>query len=197
MASIDRVPVACHDAVRLTVPAVTSGSSTRKGFVLIGSAPVVTVTSVAVHSPPVAIRRAQPADLDTLVDLHRAFCEADQHPFSEQRARAGFAGLLADDGPGVVWIVDHPAAYAVVTWGWSIEAGGLEAVLDEVFVTAPGEGVGGQLIDHVVADGARRGLARIFLETESHNERARQLYARHGFAVEDSIWMSVELTELS
>jgi ribosomal protein S18 acetylase RimI-like enzyme len=30
----------------------------------------------------------------------------------------------------------------------------------------------------------------MFLETEAHNERVRGFYARHGFAAEDSVWMS-------
>ncbi len=144
-----------------------------------------------------AIRRAGIDDLDALVDMHHTFCELDQHPFDEERALVAFSGLLTDDDRGVVWILDRPAAYAVVTWGWSIEAGGLEAVLDEVFVSAPGGGIGGRLIDHLVDDGRRRGLARIFLETETHNDRARRLYARHGFVEDDSIWMSLEFTDLS
>ena len=143
------------------------------------------------------VRRAGIDDLDVLVGMHRMFCELDQHPFDRRRAIVAFSGLLTDDDRGVVWIVDRPAAYAVVTWGWSIEAGGLEAVLDEVFVSEPGGGIGGRLIDHLVGDGRRRGLARIFLETETHNERARRLYARHGFVEDDSIWMSLEFTDLS
>jgi ribosomal protein S18 acetylase RimI-like enzyme len=151
-------------------------------------------------SPPsrlVVIRRADPNDLDQLVELHRAFCEVDDHPFDDRRARAGFAGLLDDDRNGVVWIVDEPGAYAVLTWGWSIEAGGAEAVLDEIFVIDRGAGVGSQLIDHVLADGRRRGLARIFLETEAANTRGRALYERHGFVTDDSIWMSHPFVDLS
>ena len=155
------------------------------------------MTPTSPASPPVVIRRAGPTDLDELVELHRAFCEVDDHPFDDGRARAGFAGLLGDDTNGVVWIVDDPGAYAVLTWGWSIEAGGAEAVLDEIFVTERGEGVGSRLIDHVLADGRRRGLARIFLETEATNTRGRALYQRHGFVADDSIWMSHPFVDLS
>ncbi len=144
----------------------------------------------------VTIRRARSDDLDSLVDLHRQFCAVDAHPFDDARARGGFAPLLDDDTYGVVWLTDEPAGYAVLTWGWSIEAGGAEAVLDEVFVTERGAGAGSKLIDHVLDDGRRRGLVRIFLETESHNVRVRSLYERHGFVVDDSIWMSVEFTDL-
>ena len=143
------------------------------------------------------IRRAVAGDLATLIELHGAFCEIDDHPFAAQRAERGFAPLLDGDDHGVVWIVDEPAAYAVLTWGWSIEAGGAEAVLDELFVSRRGTGVGRALIEHLVADARRRGMARILLETERHNERARDLYQQLGFSADDSIWMSLEFTTLS
>ncbi len=143
------------------------------------------------------IRRAGARDLDTLVELHRAFCMVDDHPFDVPRARAAFAPLLADDTHGLVWIVDAPSAYAVLTWGWSIEAGGPEAVLDEIFVSERDRGVGSALLEHVLADGRRRGLARIFLETEAPNARVRAFYERHGFRADDSIWLSHEFVELT
>jgi GNAT superfamily N-acetyltransferase len=129
--------------------------------------------------------------------MHRAFCDIDQHPFDDARAREAFIPLLADDTHGVVWVGDHPDSYAVLTWGWSIEAGGREAVLDEIFVSERGGGHGSSLIEHLMADAAQREIARIFLETESHNDRVRHLYERHGFVVDDSIWMSREFTDLS
>ena len=145
----------------------------------------------------VVVRRAGPADLDRVVAMNRTFCELDQHPFDEHRVRTAFAPLLANDTHGVVWVTDRPESYAVLTWGWSIEAGGLEAVLDEIFVSKRGEGHGAALIDHLAADAEQRGVARIFLETEAHNERARRFYVRHAFVVDDSIWMSREFTDLS
>jgi ribosomal protein S18 acetylase RimI-like enzyme len=143
--------------------------------------------------PVVSVRLATTADLDRLVDLHRQFCEVDQHDFSDERARVGFGPLLDSDRWGVVWMIDEPGSYAVLTWGWSIEIGGLEAVLDEIFVSARNTGVGSGLLDHLVADARQRGVKRIFLETERDNARARGLYARHGFVEDDSIWMSNEV----
>ena len=144
-----------------------------------------------------AIRRAGPSDLDRLVDLHREFCSVDAHPFDIERAAAAFAPLLDDDRHGVVWIVDSPPAYAVLTWGWSIEAGGAEAVLDEIFVAERDAGVGSSLIQHVLAGGRQRGLARVLLETETANLRVREFYERHGFRVDASVWMAHEFVDLS
>lgn len=145
----------------------------------------------------VDVRRAQIGDLDRLVDLHQAFCEIDTHPFDAARAAAAFGPLLADDTHGVVWIVDAPPAYAVLTWGWSIEAGGAEAVLDEIFVSERGAGVGSSLVEHLLADGRRRGLARIVLETETANEQVRGFYERHGFRTDEAIWMAHDFVDLS
>ena len=47
-----------------------------------------------------AIRRAVPDDLAMLIELHRQFCELDQHPFTERRVRAGFVPLLDGDEHG-------------------------------------------------------------------------------------------------
>ena len=145
----------------------------------------------------VDIRRAVPGDLDRLVDLHREFCAVDAHPVDVGRATAALAPLLDDDRHGVVWIVDSPPAYAVLTWGWSIEAGGAEAVLDEIFVAERDAGVGSSLIQHVLDDGRRRGLSRILLETETHNQRVREFYERYGFRVDASVWMAHEFVGLS
>ena len=143
------------------------------------------------------IRRAGPRDMATLIELHREFCRVDGHPFSETRARAAFGPLLDDDRHGVVWIIDRPQAYAVLTWGWSIEAGGAEAVLDEIFAAERGTGVGSALVGHVLRDAEHRGLARVFLETELTNDRVRAFYGRHGFHTDDSVWMSIDFADLS
>lgn len=143
------------------------------------------------------IRRAGRRDVTTLIGLHREFCRVDGHPFSETRARAAFGPLLDDDRHGVVWIIDRPQAYAVLTWGWSIEAGGAEAVLDEIFATERGVGAGAALVGHVLRDAERRGVARVFLETELANDRVRAFYERHGFSTDDSVWMSVDFADLS
>jgi GNAT superfamily N-acetyltransferase len=148
----------------------------------------------------VTIRRAGLGDLGELLVLGAEYCAADGHDFDAETVGAGFAGLLADDSRGIVLVADngdgpphHVDGYAVVTWGWSVEIGGLDVVLDELYVRTRGRGVGTALIDAVECACRERGVKRIFLETERPNERARRLYARHGYEVDDSIWMSKEL----
>lgn len=145
----------------------------------------------------VTVRRAGPGDLAALMMMGRAYCEADGHEFDGARTRAAFQPLLEADTWGVVWIAERvslqPVGYAVVTWSWSIESGGREALLDEVFAAEPGEGVGSALMERLIEDCRTRQLPRLFLETEAHNTEARRFYQRLGFGVEDSVWMVRDL----
>lgn len=144
----------------------------------------------------ILVRRAVADDLDVLVALAAEYCEADGHDFDESTVRAGFDPLLRDDRHGVVFVAelgDTVDGYGVVTWGWSIEIGGPDVVLDELYARSKGRGVGTALIHRLESECRARGVKRIFLETELPNEDARRLYAREGFVADTSIWMSKEL----
>ncbi|GAA2338481.1 GNAT family N-acetyltransferase [Dactylosporangium salmoneum] len=138
------------------------------------------------------VYRAQPADLPAVLPLVEEFCAADRHEFDEARVTRALGPLLASDEHGQVWLIGapRPSGYAVLTWGWSLESGGREALLDEIYVRERGRGLGAALLDRVVAAAAEAGASAMFLETEAHNARVRAFYARHGFDAEESIWMS-------
>jgi GNAT superfamily N-acetyltransferase len=140
------------------------------------------------------LRRATAADLETLLPLVAEFCVIDEHPYDEARVRRALGPLLADDTHGVVWLIgDPPGGYAVLTWSYSLESGGRDALLDEIFLRERGQGLGSAALAAIYDDLRARGITRIFLETEDHNERARRFYARNGFAVEPSTWMVADL----
>jgi len=142
------------------------------------------------------VRLAISADTEALVQLVREYCIEDRHDFIEARVRAALAPLLRNDQHGVVWIIgEPPLGYAAVTWGFSLESGGQDALLDEVYLRERGRGLGAQLLRCIIDDLVTRGMNRIFLETEAPNEGARRFYARYGFETEDSVWMSRSLLQ--
>lgn len=146
----------------------------------------------------VSVRRALVDDLDELVALNEEFCRADHHPFDAATVRQALGPLLRDDEHGIVWMVqtdDRPGiaeGYGVVTWGYSLEAGGRESIFDEMYVRRPGLGIGGAAMAIIIDQVRSLGVARIYLETEAHNERGRRLYRRLGFVDEDSVWMNLD-----
>ena len=145
----------------------------------------------------VTIRRATLSDLERIIPLCIDYCTADNREVNEPMIRSGLAGLLDSDENGFILIAcdehNSPVGYAAVSTGWSLEVGGADYILDEVFVQQRGEGVGRQLIAAAEVRRAELGVRRIFLETERPNVRARSLYARLGFVEDDSVWMSKDL----
>ena len=137
------------------------------------------------------IRRAGPEDRATLLTLTAEFYQVDDHPFDMSVVEAGVDPLLANDEYGIVLITDD--GYAVVTWSYSLESGGRDALLDELYVRRRSRGIGSSLIEAIFSEMRARGLRRIFLETEPSNQEARSFYQRHGFRIEDSVWMAADI----
>lgn len=139
------------------------------------------------------LRRADSGDLPVVLELIREFYRVDGHVFNEARLRPALEPLLEDDRFGVVWLIGQPiGGYAIVTWSYSLESGGREALLDEIFVGERGHGVGSAAMQVILDDVAARGIGKMFLETELRNTRARDFYTRAGFDTDDSIWMSCD-----
>ena len=139
------------------------------------------------------IRRARPEDLTALLGLVRAFYLVDAHDYDPDRVTAALRPMLADDSLGQVWVVDDEGGltgYAIVTWTWSLESGGRDCILDEIYVEEGGHGHGSALLRHALDQAREFGALACFLETEAPNDRARAFYARHGFVSEQSVWMS-------
>lgn len=136
--------------------------------------------------------------LARLVELHAGYRLEDGLAVDDEVARAAIEPLLRDRSHGMVLVAGEGhelLGYAVLTWGWGLESGGREGLLDEVYLVPEirGRGVGGRLVERVL-DAARGAHCRtLFLETEKANDDARRLYARHGLTEQDSIWMSLDL----
>ncbi|GGP40550.1 GNAT family N-acetyltransferase [Saccharothrix coeruleofusca] len=139
----------------------------------------------------VQIRRATPTDLSALLTLVGEFYRADHHHYDEQRVIRALEPLLVDDNYGQVWLFD--TGCAVVTWSYSLESGGRDALVDEFYVRNRGRGVGGAVMRALLGKCREAGALKVFLETEEHNDAARRFYRRHGFEVERSTWLSREL----
>jgi GNAT superfamily N-acetyltransferase len=142
------------------------------------------------------VHRARPPDEVALLGLIREFYTVDQHDYDEQRVSDALRPLLEDDALGQVWLLagpDGPTGYAIVTWTWSLESGGRDCILDEIYVRSTGVGLGGALLEHAIAEAEAYGARAMFLETEAHNARARRFYSAHGLRAEASIWMSMAL----
>jgi len=142
-----------------------------------------------------SVRRALASDQDAVLRLMRSYCDEVGTPLSDEHLLEALGPLIANEQLGDLLIAEQGeelAGYLVITWGWGIESGGAEALIDEMFVGNEyrHQGVGTLLMTEAQSRASARDVKVIFLETEQNNPESRELYDRLGFEIESSIWMS-------
>ena len=96
--------------------------------------------------------------------------------------------LLADQN-------DQSVGYGAVCYGFSVEFGGRDAFIDELYVrpSARGRGVGRALLEEMIGHCRVLGIRAVHLEVDHGNDQAAALYERLGFERQDSAIMTIEL----
>jgi ribosomal protein S18 acetylase RimI-like enzyme len=138
----------------------------------------------------VEIREATPADEELVVEMMREFYLIEHLPYDDAVARRALRGLLSDRGAGVAFIVRDAAGvagYLVLTFGYSLEFHGRDALVDELYVREPlrGRGLGSALIASAEALCRAEGIRAMHLEVDRSNEHAKRLYHRAGYRDHD------------
>jgi len=134
------------------------------------------------------------ADLARLERFVRAYHVEDGHSFDERRQPAALAALVAGEPLARAWLIrlgGAPVGYVVLSLSFSIEAGGREGCVDELYLLpeARNRGRGGRVLELVEGAARALGVRRIFLEVERGN-RAIALYRRAGYLDHDRFLMS-------
>jgi GNAT superfamily N-acetyltransferase len=145
-------------------------------------------------------RPAGPADLEPLLALQRDYYAEDGYAFDPEQARDAVARLLAEPALGRAWLVEEggrAVAYVVLALGWSLEYGGRDAFLDELYVAPShrGRGLGRAGLSAVEAGARALGVRTLHLEVERDHAQAHALYRRAGFAAHDRVLMSKRLAD--
>ncbi len=146
------------------------------------------------------IHRATLRDRDCLVALMSQFYSEAGYPLNVGRAAAAFEELLSDDSLGLVWLImedQQAAGYLIVTLGFSMEYGGRDAFIDDLFVqpTSRGKGLGTMALAKARAACVELGVRAVHLEVERSNKIARALYRRAGFVDNDRQLLSLRLAD--
>ena len=138
-----------------------------------------------------AVRLGGLADIEAAVEVYKSSrnASAKGRPPPEWRVEEIRANLRRDDA----WFfiaLDGQATVGMASAMPSREDEGSGDLipelcyLDLIFVAPDrwGEGIGGAILDEVIADAASRGFVRIHLWTHHDSERAHALYRSRGFA---------------
>ncbi|MEP5152623.1 GNAT family N-acetyltransferase [Planktotalea sp.] len=133
-----------------------------------------------------ALHLAKPDDLDRLMPLVKAFHEEEGLKSDEEHRHNALAPLLEGSPLGAVYLIGPsraPIGYVVVTFGWSVEFGGMDGFIDEIYIRSGvrGRGVGSEVIASLVAMLKSVGMKALHLDVDPKNESALRLYRRSHF----------------
>jgi GNAT superfamily N-acetyltransferase len=147
------------------------------------------------------MRKASSDDVQQLVTMMTEFYAESPYILNLGHAAEAFATLLADERLGHVWFIEaadsQVVGYVVVTLCYSMEYGGLNAVVDDLFVRPAfrGAGLGTKTLEEVRAFCATHGIRAMQVETGRENAAAKAVYRRLGFLETDRLHLTLGLAD--
>jgi GNAT superfamily N-acetyltransferase len=111
--------------------------------------------------------------------------EAEFVPDDAKQTRA-LEKILSDETVGRIHVArdgGKVVAMASLVYGISTAEGGLAASFEDMVVLPGyrGKGIGGALLQYVIAEARKQGVLRLTLLTDRQNKRAQALYRKLGF----------------
>lgn len=108
----------------------------------------------------------------------------------EETRRAALAPLLDGIPHGTAYLIGPPRApvgYIILSFGWSVEFGGLEGIVDELYIrpAVRGRGIATEVMLALPKALAGAGLKALTLEVAVEDGAAQRLYTRAGFAMRE------------
>ena len=131
-----------------------------------------------------------PEHLDKLVALVTAFHAEAGIEMSDEQRRRGLAPLLDGIPHGAAYLIGPPRApigYVVICFGWSVEFGGMDGFVDEIYIRpgVRGRGIGSEVLTALPKALAGAGLKALHLEVRTEDRRTRAFYEKLHFKLRD------------
>lgn len=130
-----------------------------------------------------ALHLAQMDDLPRLLPLVAAFHDEMGIKSDEAMRQAALTPLLEGSPHGAAWLIGParaPIGYIVVCFGWSLEFGGMDGFVDELYVRpgVRGRGIGSDVVSNIGTTLAQSGLKALHLEARRDDTRVQDIYTR-------------------
>ena len=139
-----------------------------------------------------ALVRATGLDFQLVASLVDEFHRYEGITIDTELRDAALSVLLqADASAGAIYLVKDTQntvlGYVVLCFGFSIESGGKDAFIDELYLspTARGRGVGKMVLDEIEDVARNAGVTKLHLEVSRDNLRAKHYYLKAGFAARE------------
>jgi diamine N-acetyltransferase len=132
------------------------------------------------------IRLAVPEDVERMMPLVREFYVYERLKLNEDRYRELALDLIERDELGRLLVIENNSeliGYAVIGFGFSLEFGGRDALLDEFYLREQhrGSGIGTQVLTVVEQLCREKQILALHLEADYVNARVHEFYKRVGY----------------
>lgn len=129
---------------------------------------------------------AKPDDLDRLARLVGDFHAEHGIDQDTETRRAALAPLLEGCPHGAAYLIGPgraPIGYIIVSFGWSVEFGGMDGAVDELYIrpAVRGRGIGSEVLMSLPKALAGAGLKALHLQVNSDDDRALRFYRKLRF----------------
>jgi len=133
-----------------------------------------------------ALNLAKPDDLSVLQKLVASFHAHQGITQSDIERKDALMPLLEGSPHGAAYLIGPrkgPVGYIVVSFGYSVEMGGIDGFIDEFFIrtNVRGRGLGAEVLRSLLPALAGHGVKALHLEVGRDNDTANRLYKRMGF----------------
>ena len=145
------------------------------------------------------LRLAEQGDLEQVLTYVRAYHEIEGITHSALNTASAVRPLLGQSTLGRVWLIcrgPQSIGYIAICFGYSIEFGGRDAIVDELFILPEhrGKGFGTAVLALAKSEAALLDVKALHLEVARSNEKAQRLYKSSGFISREGFFiMSVPL----
>ena len=133
----------------------------------------------------VQFQAASPDDIETLLNLVRAYYDHDEIHFDASSVRRGLAKLLGTPSLGAAWLIVDGGSllgFFVLTFGFDLEFGGRVATVTEFYLKPPHrrKGVGTRTLTFIEETLRALGIGAFELQAEQRNGNALAFYRSFG-----------------
>ena len=109
---------------------------------------------------------------------------------TDDAREAAIMPLLEGSPHGAIYLAGPskaPVGYVVLTFGWSLEMGGMDGFVDEIYIRpgVRGRGIGTEILTSLPAQLAGFGLKAVHLEVDRDKPDVQRLYQKMGFEARD------------
>ena len=137
-----------------------------------------------------SLHLATPEDLAKLMPLVAGFHAEQGHEGEPELLQEALLPLLEGSPHGAVWLIGlrrAPVGHVMVSFGWSLEFGGMDGFVDELYIrpAVRGRGMATDVLYSLPRALRDAGLKALHLEVKREDKSAQRLYRKAHFELRD------------